>query len=168
MAEKPTKTYITLLLLLLLIATQPALADDGEEEVGKDLGWLAIGAGVIATLPFNLYNLVRRNITRLMPNAGEIARRISSIYRPILHFHIAVNSLGALAAFAHGYVFLGYVDGISLALVIVISVVMFSGYLLLLASNKYSKIFNKLVHTQVIITILLILLTILHVITVED
>lgn len=166
MEERSTKT-LALILMLFVFSIQPVFADGGEE-VNKELGWLAIGAGALATLPFNAYNFLRRFITAFIPDARDISRKLALIYKPALHFHIAVNSAGTLAAFSHGFALIRYLDPISLSLTVVIAAVMVSGYFLMLVSNRYSKALNKVIHTQIVITALLIVLIILHVITAED
>jgi len=168
MAEKFGKTVGTVIVLttifLIMLLIPPVYADGDEDDIAEELGWVTVFAGFVATLPFNIYNFIRRNLQGFHSNGiGEVTRRLAILYKPLLHFHIVVNSVGTLAAVTHSFLLLEYVDGISLSLVIVILVVMATGALLYFTSGRAVKLFNRLLHTQVIITALMLILLILHI-----
>ena len=59
-------------------------------------------------------------------------------------------------------------DSISLSLAITMTVLMISGVLLRYTSSRNTKIFNRLIHGQFGLVILLIALIILHILTADD
>ena len=59
-------TKIIPIIFLLILAPIPAFADDDDsEDAIESLGWVAIGAGVIANLPFILFNKWRKYAIRV-------------------------------------------------------------------------------------------------------
>ena len=169
MEKTLNKTILVIFFILSLALTLPHAYAEEEEENIKDLGWLAVSAGILASLPFNIYNFIRRNVGNIFTsNSVEILKKLNVFYKPLLHFHITVNTAGALAALTHGYFLIRYLDGVALSLVIVVLTVMITGGLLMFTSSRSIKIFNRLIHSQVIITILLIILLIIHVSTAEE
>jgi hypothetical protein len=48
------------LFLIAFLIPLPAFADDDAEDVIQNLGWVAIGCGIIANLPFILLNKYRK------------------------------------------------------------------------------------------------------------
>ena len=143
----------------------PAFADDDEEESIENLGWVAVGAGVLANLPFIAMNKIRRYAIKTGGNAVQIGRQIGFYYRPILNFHILLNSIGYFAGMTHGLLLSRHLDSISLSLAIVMSVMMVSGLLLKYTSSRNSKIFGRLLHGQFGLVILLAALVVLHILT---
>lgn len=154
-----------LLLLTLLFIPIPAFADEGEGAV-KALGWLSIGVGVLGNIPFVIYNRVRKiSVTHL---GSELARSLALMYKPVLNMHVILNIIGYIAGMTHGLLLVRYLDPISLSLAIVMSVLMASGLMLRYTSSRNVKIFNRLLHGQALLALLLIVLIGLHVATAED
>ena len=69
------------------------------------------------------------------------------------------------AGMSHGLMLLDGLDSISFSLAIVMTVSMISGLILKFASDRSLKFFGRLVHGQVILSILLVSLVTLHVMT---
>lgn len=158
--------YFALLFFLFFIPL-PVFADDGGDAV-KDLGWIAIGAGVIGTVPFVFYNTVRKFALNSGGSTVLIGRQMMSSYKPLLNFHIVLNSIGYFSGMLHGLLFSNNLEPISLSLAIVMTVLMISGILLKYSSSRNDKMFNRLLHGQFGLVILLIVLIFLHVMTADD
>lgn len=158
--------YLFLIFLLFLIPSQ-AFADDDNDEI-EDLGWVAIGAGVIANVPFIAFNKVRKFAVKAGGSTVQIARQMAPSYKPILNFHIILNSIGYFAGMLHGLLLSSNLESISLSLAIVMTVLMISGVLLRYTSSRNTKMFNRLLHGQFGLVILLVALIALHVLTADD
>ena len=152
----------------LLLLPMPVFADDDAEEVVENLGWIAIGAGVVGNLPFIVINKYRRYAVSLGGQSLQMARKIGTIYKPILNFHIMMNSIGYASGMIHGYLLSENLESISLSLAITMTVLMISGVLLKYTSSRNTKIFNRLLHGQFGLVILLVALVVLHVLTGDD
>lgn len=159
--------YFFLVFFLFLIPF-PAFADDDSEDVIEDLGWVAIGAGVIATVPFVAFIKVRKFALNSGGSTIQIAKQMAPSYKPILNFHIILNSIGYFSGMFHGLLLSSNLEPISLSLALVMTVLMISGVLLRYTSSRNSKMFNRLLHGQIGLVILLISLILLHVLTADD
>lgn len=165
-SDQMKNKYFALLFFLFFIPI-PAYADDGDGAV-KDLGWLAIGAGVIGTLPFIFYNKIRKFALTSGGSTVLIGRQMTTSLKPILNFHIVLNSIGYFSGMLHGLMLSNNLEPISLSLAIVMTVMMFSGILLKYSSSRNDKLFNRLLHGQFGLVILLVVLIFLHVMTADD
>ena len=160
---------ISIIFLLLFLAPIPAFADDDDaEDAIESLGWVAIGAGVIANVPFILFSKWRKYAVRAGGQSLLMARHAVQFYKPVLNFHIVLNSVGYFAGMTHGLLLVDDLDSISLALAITMTVLMTSGILLRYTSSRHTKIFNRLLHGQLGLLLLLIALIALHVLTGDD
>ncbi len=154
---------IIYLIPLLFLIPLPAFAEDG---AATALGWAAIGIGIIANVPFIIYNRVRKIPVQVI--GSNIVRELALIYKPVLNAHIALNIIGYIAGATHGLLLIRYLDPISLSLAIVMSVLVASGLLLKYTSSRSLKIFNRLMHGQALLAFLLIILILLHIATADD
>jgi len=162
---------IPIIFLLLFLAPIPAFADDDDddtEDTIENLGWVAIGAGVIANLPFILFNKWRKYAVRAGGQSLLMARQAVQFYKPVLNFHIVLNSVGYFAGMTHGLLLVNDPDSISLSLAIIMTVLMISGILLRYTSSRNTKVFNRLLHGQFGLVLLLIALIVLHVLIGDD
>ncbi len=140
-------------------------ADDDYDGSAQSLGWVSIGAGVTANALFVVFNAVRKLPLVKIGIGSDISKMGISMYKPMLNFHIMLNSVGFFAGASHGLMLLDGLDSVSLSLAIVMTVSMISGLLLKFAANRNLKFFGRLVHGQVILSILLVSLVALHVIS---
>lgn len=161
------RILIPIIFLLFLIPI-PIYADDDEEDSLKDLGWVAIGAGVIANIPFIAFNKIRRYAIRSGNSSVMMAKQMRTAFKPILNFHIILNCIGYFAGMTHGLLLSRHLESVSLSLAIVMTVLMISGFLLKYTSSRHTKIFNRLLHGQFGLVILLVALVALHVVTADD
>jgi len=161
---------IPIIFLLLILAPLPAFADEGDdaEDAIESLGWVAIGVGVIANLPFILFNKWRKYAVRAGGQSLLMARQAVQFYKPILNFHIILNSVGYFAGMTHGLLLVNDLDSISLSLAITMTVLMISGILLRYTSSRNTKVFNRLLHGQFGLVFLLVALIVLHVLVGDD
>ena len=160
---------IPIIFLLLFLTPIHAFADDDDaEDAVESLGWVAIGAGVIANLPFILFNKWRKYAVRTGGQSLQMVRQAVQFYKPILNFHIILNAVGYFAGMMHGLLLVNDLDSISLSLAITMTVLMVSGILLRYTSSRHTKIFNRLLHGQFGLLLLLIALITLHVLIGDD
>jgi hypothetical protein len=162
--------FVILLILSFSCFVFPTLAyadDDGDDAV-KNLGWVAVGAGIIANIPFIMMNKIRRYAIKAGGSTVQIGRQIGSIYKPILNFHILLNSIGYFAGTTHGLLLSSNLDSVTLSLALVMTVMMISGLALKYTSTRNSKVFGRLLHGQFGLVILLAALVALHIVTGDD
>lgn len=169
MYVRMSKPKLSLIIVGIVIFVMPSMAyaDDGKDSI-KNLGWLAITTGVIGTLPFITMTKLRKYAVVRGGSSMYIARGIGTIYKPVLNFHIAMNSIGYFVGMLHGFLFSEHLESIALSLAIIMTVLMISGLLLRYTSSRNTKIFNRLLHGQFGLVILLIILVILHILTADD
>ena len=163
-----TKIIPIIFLLLFLTPIHVFADDDDAEDAVESLGWVAIGAGVIANLPFILFNKWRKYAVRTGGQSLQMVRQAVQFYKPILNFHIILNAVGYFAGMTHGLLLVNDLDSISLSLAITMTVLMVSGILLRYTSSRHTKIFNRLLHGQFGLLLLLIALITLHVLIGDD
>lgn len=152
----------------LILSPTLAYADDEGEDIAKDLGWIAVGAGIIANIPFIAMNQIRRYAIKAGGSTVQIGRQIGSVYHPILNFHIMLNSIGYFAGMTHGLFLSNNLDSVSLSLALVMTVMMISGLALKYTSTRNPKVFGRLLHGQLGLVILLVALVALHTVTGDD
>ena len=139
--------------------------DEHHDGSAQTLGWVSIGTGVVANLLFVGFNAIKKFPLLKVAIGSEISKAGVSMYKPLLNFHIMLNSVGFFAGMSHGIMLLRGIDSISLSLTIVMIFSMISGIILKFESDRNLKFFGRLVHGQVILSILLISLVTLHVVT---
>jgi hypothetical protein len=154
--------------VLLLILPIPAFADDDSGDSAELLGWAAIGCGVIANIPFIAINKYRKYAVRAGGTSLQMARQIGTNFKSILNFHIMLNSIGYFAGMSHGFILAKHLDATSLSLAMVMTVMMASGLMLRYTSSRHTKIFNRLLHGQFGLVLLLAALVVLHVASGDD
>ena len=172
-SKKTDLKFVVFLTVLALIVIPPALAyaddeDDDAEDIVENLGWVAVGAGIAANVPFIAMNKIRRYAIKTGNSTMQVAKQIRTVYKPLLNFHIMLNSIGYFAGMTHGLMLSRHLDSVSLSLAIVMSVMMVSGLLLKYTSSRNSKLFGKLLHGQFGLVILLAALVVLHIVIGDD
>lgn len=126
------------------------------------LGWLSISCGLIANIPFILYVRVKRLSVKKLGGADSLTRNLSLEHRPIINFHIILNLIGFFTGIFHGLLLIRGIDFISISLIIVITTLTISGILMRFAKSRILNQLNRIIHTHIILTILLVILVILH------
>ncbi|MDH5431247.1 MAG: hypothetical protein OEW78_05110 [Nitrosopumilus sp.] len=170
--KKTNLKFVVFLSVLILLGIPLTLAyaddDDDAEDVVENLGWVAVGAGIVANVPFIAMNKIRRYALKTGSSTMQVTKQIRTVYKPVLNFHIMLNSIGYFAGMTHGLMLSRHLDSVSLSLAIVMSVMMVSGLLLKYTSSRNSKIFGKLLHGQFGLVMLLASLVILHIVVGDD
>lgn len=162
-----TNSYLKISILVAL-AFVPTLAyadDDRGFSTADTLGWLAIGCGTAANLSLVTFKMIKKMPVMKLVGGSSTSQSLTSMYQPVLNFHIMLNSVGFFAGLSHGFMLIRGLDYISLSLAIVMTVSMISGIILKFTSGKNLKFFSRLVHGQAILAALLVTLVVLHVIT---
>ena len=172
-SKKTDLKFVVFLTVLTLLVIPPTLVyadddDDDAEDIVENLGWVAVGAGIAANVPFIAMNKIRRYALKTGSSTMQVTKQIRTVYKPVLNFHIMLNSIGYFAGMTHGLMLSRHLDSVSLSLAIVMSVMMISGLLLKYTSSRNSKIFGKLLHGQFGLVILLASLVILHIVVGDD
>jgi len=141
-------------------------ANGGARGVAKSLGWVAIGAGLIANIPFIAYARIRKVSVVSLGGGHEITRGLAIRHPTMLNLHMGINAVGFVAGIAHGVLLIRGLDAISLALAITMTVLVASGIVLRFArmksGNSSTRNYARIFHTQLILSGLLVLLVILH------
>lgn len=127
------------------------------------LGWISISCGLIANVPFILYVRVKKLSVKRLGGGDSLTRNLALEHRPIINFHTALNLIGFFTGVFHGMLLVRGIDFISISLAIVITVLTLSGILLRFAKSRIINQFNRIIHTHIILSALLIILIILHV-----
>lgn len=143
-----------------------AYADDDQGfNTAATLGWLAVGCGMAANLSLVIFKMVRKiPVMKVVGRSGTL-QSLTPMYKPVLNFHIMLNSIGFFAGLSHGFMLIRGLDYISLSMVMVMIVSMISGILLRFTYGKNLKFVSRLVHGQAILAALLVTLVVLHIIT---
>ena len=159
--------YKSLVIIALLVAVPiSAYAQEGHHNSpARTLGWVSIGAGMAASMSFMVFNAVKKQPLLKIGVRTEMSKTGYLMYKPLLNFHIMLNSVGFFAGMTHGIMLLRGLDSISLSLAIAMSVSMASGIILRFAPNRNLKFFGRLMHGQIILLVLIIVLVGLHVMT---
>lgn len=156
---------ISILVALAFVPTLSYADDDNGFSTAATLGWLAIGCGMAANLSLVIFKMMKKMPIMKLVGGSSTPQSLTSMYQPVLNFHIMLNSVGFFAGLSHGFMLIRGLDYISLSLVIVMTVSMISGIILKFTSGKNLKFFSRLVHGQAILAALLVTLVVLHVIT---
>ena len=127
------------------------------------LGWVSISCGFIANVPFILYVRVKKLSVKRLGGGDVLTRNLSLEHRTIINFHIVLNLIGFFTGIVHGLLLVRGIDFISISLAIVITTLTISGILLRFAKLRMINQFNRIVHTNIILSALLVILIILHV-----
>ncbi len=156
---------IVLIAIVMLFPISASAESEHNDGSAQTLGWVSIGTGIVANLLFVGFNAIK-NFPLLKVGIGsEISKAGVSMYKPMLNFHIMLNSIGFFAGMSHGLLLLRGIDSVSLSLALVMIFSMISGIILKFESDRNLKFFGRLVHGQVILSILLIVLITLHVVS---
>jgi hypothetical protein len=127
------------------------------------LGWISVSCGLIANGPFILYVPVKRLSVKKLGGVDSLTRNLSIEHKPIINFHTTLNLIGFFIRIFHEILLLGRIDFISLSLAIVITILTVSGIVISFAKFRILNQFNRIIHTHIILTTLLVILVILHV-----
>ena len=161
---------LILLSILFLLFIQFCYADNNDNNNRKLLhnnaellGWISISYGLIANVPFILYVRVKRLSVKRLGGGDSLTRNLALEHKPIINFHTALNLIGFFTGIFHGILLVRGIDFISISLAIVITTLTVSGILLRFAKLRFINQFNRIIHTHVILSVLLVILIILHV-----
>lgn len=159
---------IFLIAITTLLPISASAESEHKDGSAQTLGWISIGTGIVANLLFVGFNAIKKFPLLKVGVDGEISKAGVSMYKSMLNFHIMLNSIGFFAGMSHGLMLLHGLDSISLSLAIVMVFSMISGIILKFESDRNLKFFGRLVHGQVILSILLIVLITLHVVSMGE
>lgn len=127
------------------------------------LGWISISSGLIANVPFILYVRVKKLSVKRLGGGDSLTRNLALEHRPIINFHTALNLIGFFTGIFHGILLVRGIDFISISLAIVITTLTVSGILIRFTKLRIVNQLNRIIHTHIILSTLLVILVILHV-----
>ena len=127
------------------------------------LGWISISCGLIANVPFILYVRVKKLSVKRLGGGDSLTRNLALEHTPIINFHTALNLIGFFTGMFHGILLVRGIDFISMSLAIVITTLTVSGILIRFTKLRIVNQFNRIIHTHIILSTLLVILVILHV-----
>ena len=127
------------------------------------LGWISISCGLIANVPFILYVRVKKLSVKRLGGGDSLTRNLALEHRPIINFHTSLNLIGFFTGIFHGILLVRGIDFISISLAIVITTLTVSGILIRFTELRIVNQFNRIIHTHIILSTLLVILVILHV-----
>ena len=156
---------ISVIVALVFVPILAYADDDQGFSTAATLGWLAVGCGMAANLSLVIFKMVRKIPVMKVIGRSGTSQSLTPMYKPVLNFHIMLNSVGFFAGLSHGFMLIRGLDYISLSMVIVMIVSMISGILLRFTYGKNLKFVSRLVHGQAILAALLVTLVVLHIIT---
>ena len=158
---------IILISVLFFLSFQITHADNHNRSLlhnnAELLGWISVSCGLIANVSFILYVRVKRLSVKKLGGGDSLTRNLSIEHKPIINFHTTLNLIGFFIGIFHGILLLGRIDFISLSLAIVITILTVSGIVIRFAKFRILNQFNRIIHTHIILTTLLVILVILHV-----
>lgn len=128
-------------------------------------GWVSISSGLIANVPFILYVRVRRFSVKKLGGGDSLTRNLALEHKPIINFHTALNLIGFFTGLIHGLLLIHGIDFVSISLAIVITILTVSGILLRFTKIRLINQFNRIFHTNIILSVSLVILVILHIYT---
>ncbi|MGI0007433.1 MAG: hypothetical protein ACREAR_05490 [Nitrosotalea sp.] len=89
-----------IVLVALVFVPTMVYADDNRGFIIADnLGWLAIGCGISANLSLVIFKMVRKIPVMKLVGSSGTSQSLTSVYKPVLNFHIMLNSVGFFIRF---------------------------------------------------------------------
>lgn len=157
-----------ILLILFLLSIQFSYSENHKNRSllynnAELFGWISISCGLIANILFILYLRVKKLSVKKLGGGDSLTRNLALEHSPIINFHIALNLVGFFAGLFHGILLMHGIDFISISLTIVITTITVSGILLRFAKFRVLNQFNRIIHTHVILSVLLVFLIMLHI-----
>ncbi|MCE4601948.1 MAG: hypothetical protein F7B18_02060 [Desulfurococcales archaeon] len=158
---------LSILLLVTLIispiastAVSYANGDEYEDEGGEDgiaegLGELAWSVGPLLIVAFAVYK-------HILPYQTRMGLRLPIRYKHVLDLHIYSSIALGLIALAHGYLLLEEATILEYAIGAVIVFMIATGVLLRWTKNRRLKAYARLLHTQRLLAITLLVLVAIH------
>jgi len=133
---------------------------DGEvepvfEEEGETLGSLAWTLGLLLNTLFVAVNRARKIL------------RLRLRFKTVLDIHIASNIILGSMAILHGLIFISSASLLEYILVILIAILLASGTAMRFVMNRDVRLLNRLVHTQLLLSIIIAILIYIHILTVD-
>ena len=123
----------------------------------KAITWSALIFGMVHLNP---WQAIGATVDGLL--IGWLYWRTNSLI-PGLIIHMFNNLIGFFTGMFHGILLVRGIDFISISLAIVITILTVSGILIRYAKLRIINQFNRIIHTHVILSALLVILIILHV-----
>ena len=129
--------------------------DEDENEVAESLGELAWNLGPVLVAAFAVYKYS-------LPYQARMGLRLPVRYKHVLDLHIYSSIALGLVALAHGYLLLEEATVLEYAIGAVIVFMMVTGILLRWSKNRRVKAYARLLHTQRLLAVTLLVLVAIH------
>jgi len=173
--NKSTKQYGVALILLLVVVefaailVKPALADgdeveeyweeygEYENEYAEAMGEIAFYLGLLLNLGFAAVRWAR-----------FVVNTPTGLQRLALELHMDSNIVLAIPALWHAYTFADKAGLVEYAVVVLILVLTLSGIVMRYYGSRRARLIARMIHSQRILALLLLVLLLIHVAGVED
>ena len=164
---------LIILLLLILPFTSSAVTyangdeeeemegKEGENEFAKSLGEFAWSAGPILIMAFVVYKYT-------LPYQARLGLKLPVRFKHVLDLHIYTSIALGLVALTHGYLLIDRARPLEYLIGAVIVFMMITGILLRWSRDRRVKMFARLLHTQRLLALTLLVLVLIHTATMED
>jgi len=164
-------TILTILLTPLFIGHSIYVSGDGDEDfeyeyddeggllgedLSNDLGNFAWIGGLITNSLFVFVNRFRKHYKVRIP------------FKTILDIHIILNIILGVSGIIHGYSYLSLARPIEYVSVGLIILLLASGLILRYSRSRNIKLFNRAIHGQLILSLVLLFVLGIHIATIED
>ncbi len=156
--------YMLVVFLILMLSISLAYGDDEDEEeeglfgedVANQLGSAAWIGGLFLNSVFVVINRARKIFRLRVP------------MRAILDFHIITYVLLGIAGIIHGYSYLGVAGPAEYIAVGLILLLLTTGFFLRYVSSRKVRLLNRMVHGQLLLSIILAIVIGYHIAYIED
>jgi predicted membrane protein len=128
-----------------------------EEEAGEDFaasaGSIAFTGGLVLNALFTIYNRARR--------LGLSIKAVPARY--VLDLHIALNVALSILAFWHAFVFASRAGPVEYGAVGLIVLLLASGLVMRYVGYRRARLLSRMVHAQLVLSLVLVALLLIHV-----
>ncbi|MEB3787543.1 MAG: hypothetical protein GSR78_02170 [Desulfurococcales archaeon] len=129
--------------------------NSGEGEIAESLGEFAWNAGLVLILGFVAFKYT-------LPYQVKHGINLPIRFKHVLDIHIASSLMLAAAALLHGFMLLEYATLLEYAIGGVIMLMVVTGILLRWSKNRKVKTYARLLHTQRLLALVLLILVAVH------
>ncbi len=134
---------------------------EGENEFAKSLGEFAWSVGPVLIVAFVIYKYT-------LPYQARLGLRLPVRFKHVLDMHIYTSIILGIVALTHGYLLMDRARLLEYLIGAVIVFMMVTGVLLRWSRDRRARMFARLIHTQRLLALTLLVLILIHTATMED
>jgi len=88
---------ISIILVLVLVPSLAYVENDRGFSTAANLGWSAIGCGMAANISLVVFKMIKKLPVMKLVGGSSASQSLTSMYQPVLNFHIMLNGVGFFA-----------------------------------------------------------------------